>query len=549
MSKGQRVVAARCAVWLLNRNPLYLLSATMMAAGARLYLGGKTGEAGDIGVIMLTLCILQAYEWLVGGLLVLLCWSKRSPEDRPSLLLVSGLFWTGPMAAVIELTAQDPKIGASLAIGVCIIALGELHLLCRAINLDIRWPAQLTAAACIVLLAVAQPLLAVPADGSAINELYLYAAWWVLAALALGGLCASDGINEHGTPIPNRRNQGQSQSLILIALAVGATAFHLIAMNHAFFGHARLFYVSPLILAISAFIGKSLARSPSQRPTLWVLLSVSSTLALVPAARGFDAGFPAEYLPTLLADPLIGISLAASLVWWAGCVWMGGSGLLHGGTSLVALAAVRCWRPGNVLELTLPQGGGQAPIYLWVGMGLIGAASYFLVCALIRRSRVDAALSVIASGMAVLSFSQNLPHGTTLVAGLVIGWSCWLIAAIILDKFPSALLALIVAVLAVWPWFFDADPILGWPSRAHAVALVLLLGGIGLWRADIQYHVLAVTVFIMQIFFHLAVAILLGDHPAASGAVAIAFVTLTSGALVSWYKHRLLPAMTETADN
>src|SRR5262245_26100443 len=95
-------VAARGARfwrWWVQHNPNYLLSAACMAIGARLLLVSPHTRAGDIGAVLLTLGVLQLYEWAVAGVLVLLHHSRRSPEDHRMLLLVTALFWTGPLAA------------------------------------------------------------------------------------------------------------------------------------------------------------------------------------------------------------------------------------------------------------------------------------------------------------------------------------------------------------------------------------------------------------------------------------------------------------------
>ena len=62
----------RCAGWWVERNPTYLISAGLMAVGARLYLVSPSSRAGDVGLIMLTLGVLQLYMWAVTGILLAL---------------------------------------------------------------------------------------------------------------------------------------------------------------------------------------------------------------------------------------------------------------------------------------------------------------------------------------------------------------------------------------------------------------------------------------------------------------------------------------------
>src|SRR5262245_15636111 len=105
---------SRVLAWAIQRNPTYLVSAGLMTAGTRLFLVRSSGATGDIGVILLTLGLLQLYEWAVGGILLALFRARRSPEDIPSLLLVATLFWTGPMAATIEMIALRQEWGIAV---------------------------------------------------------------------------------------------------------------------------------------------------------------------------------------------------------------------------------------------------------------------------------------------------------------------------------------------------------------------------------------------------------------------------------------------------
>ncbi|WP_410967556.1 hypothetical protein, partial [Salmonella sp. SAL4456] len=63
MSGEMRVDSARWLEWILRRNPLYLMSAILMAVGARLFLVDPINAPGDIELILVTLIALQAYEW------------------------------------------------------------------------------------------------------------------------------------------------------------------------------------------------------------------------------------------------------------------------------------------------------------------------------------------------------------------------------------------------------------------------------------------------------------------------------------------------------
>jgi len=305
MVDGIRGELARWVEWMLRRNPLYLLSAVLVAVGARLYLVSPSAAPGDIGLIVTTLVVVQVYEWGVSGLLVLLHRSRRSPEDKPSLLLVAVVFWTGPMAATIEMTALRAELGTIVAAGACLIALGELLSVQRMLGIRMTIAGQLVGAACVVLLAVVPPFLRVSDGGARFSELYLYAAWWMLGALALLSLGsiwshrqASDRV---GRSV--RAALPLGSELAFIAMVVAASAAHLVGMNHAFFCHASLFYASPLIIAVSVVAVEYLVTKRLWHHPLLLAASTLPVIALILAASPFDEDVPVGRGPVWFRDP------------------------------------------------------------------------------------------------------------------------------------------------------------------------------------------------------------------------------------------------------
>ena len=87
MTGKMRPICSDGIRWWLRKNPMYLMSAGCIAYGAREMLVLPGSIAGDVSFILLTLVVLQCYEWSVTGFLLILHRSGRSPEDKPSLLL------------------------------------------------------------------------------------------------------------------------------------------------------------------------------------------------------------------------------------------------------------------------------------------------------------------------------------------------------------------------------------------------------------------------------------------------------------------------------
>ena len=177
--------------WWIRQNPFYLLSAACMALGTRMLLVSPGDVPGDISLILLTLIALQCYEWSVTGLLMLLHKKKRSPEDEPSLLLVGALFWTGPLVATMEMTAKRADLGLILAAAACVIVLIELFTVARVMKYRFSFAGKILASSCVILVAVAQPLLKIQPGAAQTNEVLLYFLWWILAGIALLGLAVN----------------------------------------------------------------------------------------------------------------------------------------------------------------------------------------------------------------------------------------------------------------------------------------------------------------------------------------------------------------------
>ena len=545
MTNETRGWLARCLEWTVHRNPTYLVSAALMTVGARLLLVGPSDAAGDIGLILCTLSVLQVYEWAVSGILLLLHRAKRAGEDRPSLLLVAALFWTGPMAATIEMTAFRPELGTPLAVGACLIALAELRLSCRILGLRLSGAGQALGAACLVLLVATGPLAKVPEGGPGANELYLYGAWWVLAGLVLIGLPIARGYRRRGVPSGVTSNASSlGQELTFLTVTVAAAAAHLVGMNHAFCCHAVPFYASPLIVAV-AVVGMEFL-TLAARPHRWLLITfgVLPGVAILLGSQRFDAEVPVAMLPVWLRDPVMGILPAAAAAWWFGYSRHRTVALFHAGSAALLLTALRevgvlLGEPADSVLLGV---GFAVPDEVWAAI-LYAATGYLVLGAWLRRSRVEAVVALLVHQMAVVVLVLGEMPGDRCIIYLVGGWSA-LAGVHLATRRPGVLVRLVpIALLAVAPWTRAAAPPAQWQAGIHAAAMILILFALGhFWRWT-RYRLVAV----LLLGGHLAVFVgrwsVDGDHLVAVGLVAGSFALLVGGALISWHKGRLLDSL------
>ncbi len=525
-------------LWVVNRNPTYLISACLMAVGSRLLLVGPSDTTGDIKLILATLAVLQFYEWSVAGILLVLHRAGRSPEDRPSLLLVASLFWTGPMAATIEMTALRPTLGTCLAAGGCLIAIGEMRLSLKALEIRLSRAGQIVAGSCFALLTIAAPLLKIPESNSGLNELYLYASWWVLAGLVVGCLAA---LRSYSSPTTESAfvSSWKPEALFL-AITVAATGVHLIGMNYGFFCHASAFYSAPVMVAIS-FVGfacvlNSFALYRFAMAAFMLLPAVAIVLAL----RPFSPEVPVDKLPVWLRDPAIAISTISGVTWWFGYQRHRHRLLLHSGCVALAFAALRVLH--GPIDATVVIESMKVPVLAY------GFAVYFMVMAWMLGSRLEAlaATGIQFVATAVMVYQQSAASG--LIVSLAAGWSAWL-AVHLLFRRPMWFVRIApVAFLAIFPWTFDVTPMYRDQIAMHSAVLVVVLLVAGqIWRWT-RYRSVAVLVAAGHGLAFGAGRTLHSARLEAVLLVLAGFAVLAIGAMISWHKSVLLNAMMRKED-
>lgn len=541
MPNGTIGESARWTHWMLKRNPFYILSALMMAIGARMFLFDEYASPGEIASIALTLALLQAYEWAVTAVLLLLHRAKRSPEDKPALMLVAALFWTGPLAATVEMSAARPGMGFALAVGAAIIAVGEFQFVRRLLGLRFNAAARWAIVACIVLLAGAPPLLKVPESAGGTNELFLYAAWWILAAIAIS-LVAT--LRRNG-PVPAHLETHDPQrpfhETVFLAMTIFATAVHLVGMNHAFFCHARLFYASPLLIALSV-AGMELAHTVPRFSKALLTLSVLGCVAgVIPSLAGFHSEVPVEHLPGWAVDPRSSVLLLAGGACLYGFLRHRVPLLLHGALAasmlgvliLVHNLSTAPASPAHDISVAI----SNPKFLIW---GAYISAAYLLISSCIRRSRREAVAAVLLNlaGTVVL-VGVDSPRDTAIVV-LATGWTALACAHLSGARPGLKSRVTIILTLMFFTWICESDPSLRFIGRSNAAALIGCGAVAGLLWPWTRFVSITIGVLCLHLAFYSGTWATRFSNPKALVAVAGAFALLAVGGLVSWHKQRLL---------
>ncbi len=544
-------LCAQLADWWLRRNPTYLASAALMAVGARLYLASPDVDAGDFRHILLTLAALQGYVIAVSGCAVVLHHWRRGGSDLVWLLVVGAAFWTGPLAATLELTQYDRTIGLLLSLAAAVVALLELHAVLRWLALPVTIATMLVAPLALALLVAAPAWLHVPYAAAGTNELAIYALWWILAAITL---LAALAVHEHEPAVrsspPQRVPRRLAGELLFLAAVVVATAFHLYGMHYSFFGHARPFYAVP-VLAAGIVTLIELARVcavPVLRGLCLAAVTLLPMIALASAWAGFDSRVPSEALLEPLRDPrrpLLAMSLLVALwaAWRLRCF-----PLVHvAAATLVALFVISGAAPAGVEQALQHVRRARLPLSPSLVAALYAVAAYFLLFGALRRCRHDFAAGVFMSALATCGLLLGRTPFDLWLAAVLAAWT-WLALVHTLFRWPPLSLraAGVAALLLVFCWA-ESDPQTQSIGRLHLAACVAVLVGLALLARDRAYALLAGGLAAGGIAFAFSRGLWLSRNPLAGVAVVGAFVLLAIAMLVSWEKERLLAALSRAA--
>lgn len=526
--------------WIVRRNPTYLASAASMALGARLMLVSPQSRTGDIGLILITLGILQLYETTVCGALVVLHRYRRSPEDLPFLLLVAVAFWTGPLAATIEMTSFRSDLGLALALPAVVVALIEMRMTMRRMNFRVPLATQVSASALLTFLAVAPPLLKISEVAVGWHEVRMYYAWLGIAAITLFPLASRRG------PIPTDAQSSlqarpvQSPEVLFLGITIAATVAHLVGMNHSFFAHAKFFYAAPLIVAI-AVVGTRLLYTRGLRT-----LSAANLIAFLPGLAiwisfdGFHEDVPVSLLPGWLRDPLSTALAVAACGWWTIAVWRRSALNVHAANACavglffrILPQSVRSAFPSEIVA----SNSGVVPLTPVLLIYL--AAAYLLLSAAIRRSRHEALLGVTCVGCATILFVSNRFETDNLWTCITLGWCAWIGIHLaessprrIVRAAPFLFLCLTNSVYLFRDQFSEI-------VLVHSGIMFVALFVIGKCFPSTQYCSIAYLSVLANGGSWSAAELIRTEHPQAALSGVAAFALLAVGVLISWYKSAI----------
>jgi hypothetical protein len=424
----------------------------------------------------------------------------------------------------------------------------ELSVLHRLMGWKLTRTGRLAAAACVLFLAAAPPLLRMPESVSGTNEVFLYAAWWLLAAIGMAALVTI----RHHAAVRNAVRELHFE-LAMLAMVIAATAAHLSGMNYAYFGHAQWFYASPLLIVIAIvtmeYLGHLRTDEADSTPAgLFILAALLPALAILLAQGRFDERMPVHTLPRMLRDPLMSTLVLASIAWWFGFLRLRDGRLLHMGSLAMAwccLRALRLFASTPATVIAGPAGSDSTRKFIVVGLYL--AAAYLLGMALLRRSRNEAIGAVLLHQVAWTLMLWDRTRLDLLLVCISVGW-CWIICMHLAGRPNLTANVLPVLFLLLVTWAYDFAPELRWHARSHAAAMTLILVALALTWSASRYGLIAVCTGLAHTLFYTGHWISGRQNATAAFVVIAAFALLAAGAMISWRKQAILAAVNRPSD-
>ncbi len=530
MAPTLRACSSPTLRWWVQRNPAYVLSAACIACGARMLLVPEhKPPAGDLVLILTTLAVLQAYEMLVTSILIALRHNIKAPEDQPSILIVATIFWTGPLVATMEMTAANPTLGFTLALGAIVVAMGEVLSVSKTFGWKLGRATVLCATAFLLIVAVAQPLLRASAGKEGGGEVLLYGLWWCIAGLIwVGGLSLN-------TTMDTRVRGG------LVAAAAGASMIHLVAINHAFVGHARAFYATPVLAAI-AMTSLRFRSQFARREWLGGLLALP-VLGIVLSIDRFSNAVAFDGPLLVYVDPLFVAFLLGGIVWWRGHVLLRWEVLRHAAAIALLWTATRgafldLERRGFASDLfgNLVENGQQ-------GVGLLVAAWYLFAMAWFRRSRALCAVGLVLHQIVISKLLPEIFSRSDFVCFATAGWSALLFIHVVAQRSSLAWRLVPISFLVFISWAYAAQSRSGdvvFMAKVHSGAIIGILMTLGFVMRWTMYRTVATVLAFLNAVPFAAHWIRHHPHGPATSVIITGFALLAIGALISWNKNALI---------
>ena len=366
--------------FLLDHNPLYLLSAALMLLGCYLLGSAMEVAAGQVGKLLWLLGVLNFYEFLLIGLAVFLWKTRGLLRDSTLLLLIEGLFLADLTFLNSEVAANDLILGSCINAILFILALSKLYIVVRFLKLE-RSPRTLVFITLQLGLLCALPILlrSLAHDGVVAPGPF-YLLWWAIGLLPL----LYDLLANFFRIRPAARDS--SIRIAWTVLPWLSLIAHLGFQHWIYSADFYLIELAPVLLGLAVIV-----------PRLPMWFAPRESIPAFRAALGFGALVTCAWSPSALALALPGtaatlspalLTFAATVLTWAYCWQLAAIPWAIAG--LMALGLVRLYGPSwetiSRIVAALIDFAGSVARFLTptspAGWGLVAVISSFITLSL-----------------------------------------------------------------------------------------------------------------------------------------------------------------------
>ena len=331
--------------WLIDRNPLFLISGVFMLGGCYLvssaihvYDPAEVGEDLILLMLVALLAVLNVYELAVIWLGLTLSKSKTLVRDTRHLLGLALLLLVDAAFVYNETSILSPWAGGALAGAAALLAVGKAWWITRSLSIRPTLSAAAVVLASLVLMYTLPVAVRLMAHDGFLTQPMAMLVWCALGAAVAGYAIPLRWVSLDMRADPD---QAQLQGLVvagLIGLPLISLIGHACALLWVYENAFELSMLSPVLLALAAIILRQHEKLGGPTASTKAA-TIMVACAIVPSLIQTDAlTYVSPDYSWLAFSPLRGVLLLSPLVLgWAW--WINGRGVVGAANTLLPLFA------------------------------------------------------------------------------------------------------------------------------------------------------------------------------------------------------------------
>ncbi|MEM9348487.1 MAG: hypothetical protein AAGB26_18110 [Planctomycetota bacterium] len=313
--------------WVIDRNPLFLLSGVFMLGGCFLVSGAihdyDPAEVGEGVVLMLLialLVVLNVYEFAVIWLRIVLSRSQKLVRDTRHLLGLALLLLVDAAFVYNETSIFKPEIGVAIAAVASVLALIKAWWITRSLGIRPTRAAAAVASISLAVMYILPVLVRLMAHDGFLSQPMAMLVWCLLGAIVAAYAAPTRWVSFRDSIHPDH---AQLQRLVaggLILLPLVSLIGHASALLWVYENAFELSMLSPILLGLAAVILRQqdrLGGPAASAKAATILVACAVVPCLLPAR---ELTYESLSYTWLAFSPLRGVLIFAPIVlawgWW-----------------------------------------------------------------------------------------------------------------------------------------------------------------------------------------------------------------------------------------